>query len=245
MSPGPDRHRTFQTLWPPRGATLGRRSRGCGRRRSGLAAVPPGPAASPPTDQTRPWRAVHGRHQARPPRTWPGQPPVPLQRAGPDPVSAPLPALGTRPPRRRPLGAGRGPPTAPSRRPQPRPAPRPRGPDATLDDRDRRPDRSPPPTRDVLAVGQRVMPPGKQRRAPGDDGTAPCLRTRSIPKPWPGARHRRRPRAARMLATTGRRRRLVRLPRSGAAVASRPEATEAAGGSSVRYGWRVAAHRED
>ena len=142
-------------------------------------------------------------------------------------------------------GLAPGPPIARTRR---RPAPRgppPRRPDATLDDRDRRPDRSPPPARDVLAVGQAVMPPGKQRRARGDDGNAPGLRTRSAPKPWPGARHRRRSRAARMRAAARRRRRPVRLPRSAAAVASRPGATEAAGGSSVRGGSRAAACRDD
>src|SRR4029077_20853328 len=113
--------------------------------------------------------------RARPPRAWPARRPVPSQRAGPDPASAPLLVRETQPPRRRPLGTGHGPLTVPGRRLPPHPDPWPPGPDATLDDRDRRPDLFPGPGRFVPAVDHAVGPPGKRRRARGDDGNAPAV----------------------------------------------------------------------
>ena len=141
----PSRRRAARGAGRHRAAAPERPCRACGRTRS--------PRATAPTARAEARRAAQARRSpaARAPRpmprhrTSPARQPGPASPAPPDRASARPRAPGTPQPPPRPHGPAPGRPSAPARRPPPRRQPPPREHDATPGDRDRYPDRSPPP----------------------------------------------------------------------------------------------------
>ena len=155
-------------------------------------------------------------------------PPASLRRIR---ASAPPRAPGTpRPPPRR-HGPAPGRPSAPTRRPPPRRHPPPREHDATPDDRDRYPDRSPPPTPGAQLAARKGPPPGIPRIAPVDAGSGHGLRPRRAARPLPGRASSVRCRAREPRARRASRHRSAR-PRPAAAVAGLPRAARRRAGDS-------------
>ena len=141
-------HRCVERLEAAGGTATGpeRRCRGCGRTRSPRATAPTARAEARRAGPARRWPTTRAPRPMPQHRTSPARQPQPACPSPPDRRSARPRAPGTPQPPPRPHGPAPGRPSAPTRRPPPRQHPPPREHDARPDDRDRCPDRSPPPT---------------------------------------------------------------------------------------------------
>ena len=170
------------------------------------------------------------------PRTSPARRPGPACPSPPDPGSAPPRAPGT-PQRRPPLhGPVPGRPSAPIRRPPPRQHPPPRERDATPGDRDRCPDRSPPPTHDARPAARKGEQPGIRRTGPVDAGSGHGFRSRQAARPLPARASSFPRRACRRRARRASRHPWARPRPAGAAAASPQAARRRTGDSGPRGG---------
>ena len=235
-SRGPSRRRAVRGAGRHRAAGPERRCRACGRTRSPRAGAPTARAEARRAGQARRSPATRAPRPMPQRRTSPARRPGPACPSPPDRVSAPPRAPGTPQPPQRPHGPAPGRPSAPARRPPPRRHPPPREHDATPGDRDRYPDRSPPPTPDAQLAARRGPPPGTPRIAPVDAGSGHGLRPRRAARLLPGRASSFRCRAPEPRARRASRHRPAR-PRPAAAVAGSPRAAHRrAGGSAPRGG---------